>query len=285
MKYDPNHRSSNVEDRRGQRRRSTGGSGGGAAGVMLLIRLFKIALGFGVPGVIVFFVGLVCAGAIGGAGLLSGVVVPRGVETEEMAVFTGFVLDDAQAVWAKEFADDGGRYKPAKLVLFTESTPSGCGEGLASTGPFYCPADEKVYIDLSFYGALQSRFGVSGNFAQAYVIAHEIGHHVQHLQPKRERHTKGADGSAVRSELQADCYAGIWAGKAKAEGLLEAGDIEGALAAAQAIGDDRLQKQSRGYVTPETFGHGTSEQRSRWFQVGFNQGTIEACDTFSAAEL
>lgn len=211
---------------------------------------------------------------------------------QELVQFVSFVLDDAQNTWTKVFADQGQQYRRAKLVLFSDSTRSGCGYGDAATGPFYCPADERVYIDLSFYRELARRFGAPGDFAQAYVVAHEIGHHVQnilgasarvHRAPRAQQ--EGAGGLSVRLELQADCYAGIWAHASRRRDLLEAGDIEEGLAAAAAVGDDRLQQQAGGRVNPESWSHGSSEQRSRWFRRGFETGQPNQCDTFSAATL
>ncbi len=208
------------------------------------------------------------------------------------ARFVGFVLDDVQGVWEKTLAERNIRYPRAKLVLFTDATQTGCGYGEAATGPFYCPADQRVYIDLAFYDELSRRFGAKGDFAQAYVIAHEIGHHVQKLlgtsdalrrMPASQQ--RGEEGGSVRLELQADCYAGVWAHATEQRHLLEAGDIDEALTAAAAIGDDRLQRQSSGRVSPESWTHGSSEQRSRWLRRGMEAGKPEACDTFGASSL
>jgi predicted metalloprotease len=203
-----------------------------------------------------------------------------------------FVLDDAQKTWAEIFRQRGRPYQNAKLVLFTDSTSTGCGYGDAATGPFYCPADARVYIDLGFYRELAGKFGARGDFAQAYVIAHEIGHHVQNLlgigdraRAARPSEQKGATAISVRLELQADCFAGIWGRSTSRRDLLEQGDVEEAIGAARAIGDDRLQRQSRGAVNPEKWTHGSSEQRSRWFRRGYDDGKIESCDTFGAATL
>jgi hypothetical protein len=210
----------------------------------------------------------------------------------ELVQFVSFVLDDAQANWRQIFAQRGGEYRNAKLVLFSDATQSGCGYGDAATGPFYCPADERVYIDLSFYRELASRFGAPGDFAQAYVVSHEIGHHVQnllgdsgrvHRASRSER--EGPQGLSVRLELQADCYAGIWAHSTARRDLLEQGDIDEGLAAAAAVGDDRLQRQATGTVNPETWSHGSSQQRSRWFKRGHQSGKVEDCDTFRASSL
>lgn len=213
-----------------------------------------------------------------------------GVDPEaDMVQFVSFVLDDVQQTWAQTFEKTGQRYRPARLVLFRNSTTSGCGMGQAAMGPFYCPSDQHVYIDLSFYQELRQRFGAPGDFAQAYVIAHEIGHHVQHLlgydRKVSARERTGATSAAVRLELQADCFAGVWGHDTAQRKLLEEGDVEEALRAAAAIGDDRLQRQSAGSVTPETWTHGSSEQRMRWFRRGFETGDPAACDTFGASQL
>ncbi len=203
---------------------------------------------------------------------------------EDLVSFVSFVLDDAQGVWETKLRD---RYAPADLVLFSGNTPTACGFGQAAMGPFYCPRDRKVYIDLSFYRELRQRFGAPGDFAQAYVIAHEVAHHVQHqlgLLRSGDGAT-GANGLGVRTELQADCLAGIWARSTSERELLEEGDVEEALTAAQSIGDDTLQRQSGGVVSPETFTHGTSQQRARWFARGYRSGELSDCDTFGAETL
>ena len=210
-------------------------------------------------------------------------------QNDTQAHFVAFVLDDAQQFWAKDFAEHDREYRHAKLVLFTDSTPTACGYGSAATGPFYCPNDEHVYIDLGFFDTLQRQLGAKGEFARAYVIAHELGHHVQDLLgiEKRARSgvMKGASGNSVRLELQADCYAGIWAHSAQARNLLETGDLESAIGAASRIGDDVLQKEETGRVRPESFTHGTAEQRQRWLKRGFDTGDLAQCDTFTASSL
>jgi predicted metalloprotease len=213
-------------------------------------------------------------------------------EQAEMVQFVSFVLDDSQKTWTGLFSQRGEAYRNAKLVLFTGSTQTSCGYGQAATGPFYCPTDQRVYIDLSFYRDLATRFGAQGDFAQAYVIAHEIGHHIQTLRGTSERVHKaprsqqeGAGGLSVRLELQADCFAGVWAFSSNQRGLLEAGDIDEALGAASAIGDDRIQRQSGGTVQPETWTHGSAEQRARWFKKGYESGNPDTCDTFSSTAL
>jgi predicted metalloprotease len=181
----------------------------------------------------------------------------------------------------------GKTYTPPTLVLFSGSTSSGCGFASAASGPFYCPQDRKVYIDLSFYDQLQNQFHAPGDFAEAYVIAHEVGHHVQNLLGLMRQGDlgTGANSLSVRTELQADCFAGIWAKSADQEGIVDPGDIDQALNAASQIGDDTLQKQQQGYVVPDSFTHGTAAQRSRWFKTGYSQGSIPACDTFGASSL
>ncbi len=213
---------------------------------------------------------------------------------DERAEFISTVLADTEQVWGDLFARQGRTYQPPVLVLFRGQTESGCGYASAATGPFYCPADRKIYIDLSFYDQLAERLGAPGDFAQAYVLAHEVGHHVQHLLGATDR-VHGAKGRveqrefndlSVRLELQADFYAGVWAHHAEERwGILEPGDIDEAMRAAAAVGDDRLQKQSQGYVVPDSFTHGTSEQRRRWFVRGFESGDMMAGDTFSATRL
>jgi predicted metalloprotease len=213
-------------------------------------------------------------------------------DEEKLVQFVSFVLDDVQKTWTNEFHRRGETYPHAKLVLFTDSVRSACGTAEAATGPFYCPADQKAYIDLSFYREMKERFGAPGDFAQAYVIAHELGHHVQNVLgiDSRMRRAQRAEPDeanqlSVRMELQADCFAGMWGKSTEQRSILEEGDAEEALNCAAAIGDDRLQKQGRGRVTPETFTHGSSAQRVRWFKKGFESGRIEDCDTFSASSL
>jgi predicted metalloprotease len=189
---------------------------------------------------------------------------------------TGFVLDDAQQTWEAALGD---RFTPARMVLFTDAVDSACGFAQSAMGPFYCPKDQRVFLDLSFFDELHGRLGAGGDFSQAYVIAHEVGHHVQHQLGLIEGRGAGAEGHSVRTELQADCLAGVWAHSARSRALLEPGDIEEALGAAAAIGDDRLQRRSQGRVQPERWTHGSSAQRSAWFRRGYEGGTLEACDT------
>jgi predicted metalloprotease len=219
---------------------------------------------------------------------------PGAGQSDPAADFISVVLADTEDAWTEVFAEGGQRYEAPALVLFSGYVTSACGNAQAAMGPFYCPADRKAYIDLSFYQDLRDRFNAPGDFAQAYVIAHEIGHHVQNLlglsakvQQARLRASE-VEGNAlsVRLELQADCFAGIWAHRAdRARQILEDGDVDEALTAASAIGDDRLQQQSRGYVTPDSFTHGSAEQRVRWFRRGLASGELDACDTFAAGSL
>ncbi|MET0343290.1 MAG: neutral zinc metallopeptidase [Polyangiales bacterium] len=294
MKWIPGYRSEDVEDRRAQ----GGRGGGGIMGANLLGVLFKL---FGLPGLLIggaiLYFGGGLGGMLGGGGTSSpaahSVANEQGEDPEKEAVsFVSFVFDDVQKTWKDVFAQSNERYQGSKLVLFRDATGSGCGTGQSAMGPFYCPADQRVYIDLSFYRELKQRFGAPGDFAQAYVIAHEVGHHVQHLlgydrkvsQASRGAQT-GKDALSVRLELQADCLAGVWAHGTSQRKLLEEGDLEEALRAASAIGDDTLQKGSGGRVQPESWTHGSSEQRARWFKRGFETGRLDGCDTFAAAKL
>lgn len=297
MRIPEGYRSNQVDDRRGEGPvRGGGGLSGG--GSHLLSFLFRR---FGIPGVLVgaaflYFTGGLDLGSSAtgsrsrpGAAPQSG-APPQGSSREETLVH--FVFDDAQSTWQKLFERDGKRYALARLQLFAGSTKSSCGLGQAAMGPFYCPADTNVYIDLSFYEELRKSLGAPGDFAQAYVIAHEVGHHVQHLLGANQRvqraprsQQEGETGLLVRLELQADCYAGIWAHGTERRDLLEAGDLDEALNAASKIGDDALQRKSSGTVRPESFTHGTSAQRRRWFQRGLAAGQPSACDTFAASTL
>lgn len=212
---------------------------------------------------------------------------------DDLASFVSVVVKENEDLWGKLFRESDLAYTPAVVVLFSGQTRTGCGTADAKTGPFYCPADQKVYIDLAFYEQLRSQFGAPGDFAQAYVIAHEIGHHVQQLTSVLPEFNKARPSLSkeeenqwsMRVELQADCYAGIWAAYAGKENLLDRGDIQEALNAADQIGDDTLQKRMQGFAVPKTFNHGTSEQRQRWFQIGLGEADPVACDTFSAMRL
>ncbi|HEX4338125.1 MAG TPA: neutral zinc metallopeptidase [Polyangiaceae bacterium] len=288
MKFDEGHESPDVIDRRGQ---GGGGGGPGLAGIApFLPMLLRSRFGWVI---IVAFVGYSALKGIGFGGTQKAAQGTHGAAKPdtELVHFVSFVLDDTQTTWEHEMAARQKPYRHAKLVLFTDSTQTGCGNGSAATGPFYCPEDEQVYIDLGFYRELSDRLGAGGDFAQAYVIAHEMGHHIQKLLGTNAKvsglkgPTEGANGSSVRLELQADCYAGIWAHSANSRNLLDKGDLDEALNAAAAIGDDRLQRKSNGTVSPETFTHGTSEQRGRWLHKGYDTGSLEQCDTFSANPL
>ncbi len=298
MLWDRGHRSNDVIDNRG--RQATGGMGGAGGGMGLGILLTLVRSRFGWFGVIVLVGGyflLTNFNILGGSptdasqGARFGAVEGGAPDpSDEQATFVGVVLDDAQSTWERLSPIEGTPYKRAKLVLFTGAVDTACGTGESATGPFYCPGDERVYIDLGFYRQLKDRLGAPGDFAQAYVIAHEIGHHVQNLvgtsaKVQRAGRAEGADGASVRLELQADCYAGVWANSSRQRQILEQGDIEEALTAAAAIGDDTLQRHATGRVRPDTFSHGTSEQRVRWFNRGLESGNPANCDTFAARQL
>lgn len=280
MRWEGGRRSSNVEDRRG-RRVSRGVVGGGAGALVLML----IALLFGVdPGAI----------QQGGPAEEGPNTYTPTAEEERLGEFSAVVLGYTEDTWNTLFQQMGGQYREPTLVLFTDAVESACGFAQAAVGPFYCPADQRVYIDLSFFEDMERQLGAPGDFAQAYVIAHEVGHHVQNLLGISEqvyalRSRSGeqeANALSVRQELQADCFAGIWAHHTeRARQILESGDIQEGLGAASAVGDDRLQMQSRGYVSPESFTHGSSEQRMRWFQRGLQTGDVDQCDTFAATAL
>lgn len=283
MRWEMGRRSENVEDRRGMRPQ-------------------RIALGGGIGGIILIVIALLLG--VNPQQLLQQMpadqtasqtqVQQRNPAEDRLAEFVSVVLADTEDVWRAQFQSMGRQYREPKLVLFTEQVNSACGFASSAVGPFYCPGDEKVYIDLQFYQELKDRFGAPGDFAQAYVIAHEIGHHVQNqlgisdkVHAMQQRVSKEeANDLSVRLELQADFFAGIWANHAqKMRNILEPGDIEEALGAANAIGDDRLQMQGQGYVVPDSFTHGTSAQRVRWFRRGFETGDISQGDTFNAGSL
>jgi predicted metalloprotease len=292
MKWEGNRESDNVEDRRDD---AGGGFGGLLGGRSIGIGTIVVALVggwiFGINPLTIL-------------GLLSGGSPPAQVQQQgpahrppaddRMAAFVSTVLADTEDVWKDVFAKGGGTYREPHLVLFRGATQTACGQGQAVMGPFYCPGDQKVYIDLGFYETLKNRLGAPGEFAQAYVIAHEVGHHVQNLlgisakmDQMRGRISKVEyNALSVKLELQADCFAGVWANHAQsARQILEQGDVESAMNAAAKIGDDALQRSSGGAVVPESFTHGTSAQRQRWFDAGLKTGNIKACDTFSARNL
>ena len=287
MRIEDQRRSGQIEDRRGM---SVGrGVAGGGIGLVVIV---LHALFFGVDPSL-----LLQGGPAPGA--VPQAPQPR-VETrapsreDKMADFVAAVLGSTEDTWTELFARSGRAYRKPTLVLFSGAVQSACGFAQAAVGPFYCPADQKLYIDLAFYRDLQDRFRAPGDFAQAYVIAHEVGHHVQNLlgiagkvQVAQQRSGQlGAAALSIRMELQADCLAGIWAAHAnRSKRLLEPGDVEEGLTAAAAVGDDRIQMASRGYVSPESFTHGSSQQRVRWFRRGLETGDLKACDTFAVANL
>ena len=290
MRWTPGGQSDDIEDRRDQ---GGGGGGFGFGGMRLglggIIILFVLSLIFKQN----FFA------LLGGGGTASNVAPspaavgqpnsPRDEQEKPLVQFVSFVLDDTQKTWTGILPQQAGTpYRHAKLVLFRDSTQSACGGADAATGPFYCPGDEKVYIDLGFYDELKRRFGAPGEFAQAYVLAHEIGHHVQKIvgieskvRRLQQSNPRAGNQLSVAMELQADCFAGVWAHSTQQRGLLDPGDVESALGAAAAVGDDHIQKMTRGTVQPETFTHGSSEQRMSWFRKGLDSGSIAACNTFS----
>ncbi|NER85243.1 MAG: flagellar biosynthesis protein FlgM [Leptolyngbya sp. SIO1D8] len=282
MKWAKGRRSNNVEDRRGQRVSPGMAVGGGGLGVIVLALI--VALLGGDPMVVL---------QQSAQSPVQTETVPTPVNEDELADFVSVVLADTEDTWNTLFQEQlGADYPEPTLVLFSGQVESACGFAQAAIGPFYCPADQKVYIDLSFYEDLKTRHQAPGDFAQAYVIAHEVGHHVQNVlgisgEVHRLQQQVGqveANQLSVRLELQADCLAGVWAYHAeKSRAILEQGDVEEALNAASEIGDDRLQKEARGYVTPDSFTHGTSEQRMEWFSQGINTGDINQCNTFDMA--
>lgn len=286
MKWKRARRSENVEDRRGSGgMRAAGGLGLGGIAVVVVIGLL---LGKS-PGELLGLVAQLDS-------QLPSQSQPAPAPGEDQAYeFIAAILGETEDVWTAVFASSGNRYVPPRLVLFDGMVTSACGSASAAVGPFYCPGDRQVYLDLSFFREMESRLGGGGEFAEAYVIAHEVGHHIQMLtgvaqqiQEARQRREdlSGAEGLLVRQELQADCFAGVWAHHAQARhDWLEPGDIEAALNTASAIGDDRLQRQAQGTVVPDAFTHGTSAQRVRWFRTGFDTGDPARCDTFAASRL
>ena len=266
-----------IEDRRGA---SPVALGGGAGGLGLVVLLLFYLLGGG--------------GGGGGGGPLDGFPEMPAAQGQtgpdpdaELKDFVGFVVDDVQQSWTRAFANAEKPYEPTRLVIFEQATQTGCGVGSSQTGPFYCPLDRKVYLDLGFFRELRSRFGAPGDFAQAYVIAHEFGHHVQNIlgvnsevRQEQQRDPERANDLSIRLELQADCLAGVWAHSAYEQQLLESGDLEEGLGAAAAVGDDRIQRQTSGRINPEQWTHGSSEQRVTWFKKGFDTGNPADCDSF-----
>ncbi|MFT5174914.1 MAG: putative metalloprotease [Gammaproteobacteria bacterium] len=299
MRWRGGRRSENVEDRRGQGVVRGRGRAGSMLPLVMKLTRTKAGMVVLVLGAIFMWYSGIDLGSLAGGSLPVSGGTSRGAVKEtaaerEMVEFVAVVLAETEDTWRTLLAADGHTYVEPKLVLFRGATKSACGLGQAAMGPFYCPADQQVYIDLSFFEDLKNKHQAPGDFAQAYVLAHEVGHHVQTLlgisrrnHAARQRASEQVSNQlSVRQELQADCFAGLWAKHAnQARQILESGDLEEALAAATAIGDDRLQQQGRGYVTPDSFTHGSSKQRAHWFRTGFRKGTLAACDTFSARSL
>ncbi len=295
MRWKGRRQSGNVQDMRGRSgstgrragfrlpigRGRRGGRGLGLGGILVLVALYAGMTALGIDPAVL----------LGGGTQTGSSSSQAPARNDEAKRFVSTVLAETEDVWHALFQADGARYAEPVLVLFSGQVRSGCGLASSATGPFYCPADSKVYIDLTFYDQLERGLNAGGDFAQAYVLAHEVGHHVQNLigvlprfnEARRSMSAVEANRMSVRVELQADCFAGIWAGHTDKKGLLEEGDIEEALNAARQIGDDALQRRSQGYVEPESFNHGTSKQRAAWFRRGLESGKPAACDTFSAA--
>jgi predicted metalloprotease len=287
MRLEDERESDNVEDRRGESSGGRFGIGGGSIGIGGVLLALAVS----------YFTGISPSTLLGlvsntGSSVQQPAPSHRPPAHDELAIFVSKVLADTEDTWQVIFRENGREYRDPKLVLFTGATGTACGVGQEAMGPFYCALDEKVYIDLAFYRELKDRFKAPGQFAEAYVIAHEVGHHVQNLlgTSKKVRAARERAGSAtnanalsVRLELQADCFAGVWANRAdKMKQIIEPGEIEQALTAASAIGDDRLQREAKGYAVPDTFTHGTSEQRVRWFKRGIESGDPKQCNTFQA---
>ena len=312
MRLDDIRRSSNIEDRRngGGGGSGLGGGGGprlplrGRGGLaMIVVVLLLIFFGGGdTMGTLMSMLGAGSGPSSQPGGFQAEAAPPKALDKQassslseaETADRVAAVLGSTEDFWTAHFAKNGATYTPATLVLFDNQTSSPCGTASASTGPFYCPGDKKIYLDMSFFEEIDRGLGAKGDFAQAYVIAHEVAHHVQDVTgilPKANRamrqqgQSKGADSIAVRIELQADCYAGLWAGQSNITTALEPGDMGEALGAASAVGDDRLQKRAQGFAVPDSFTHGTSAQRMTWFKKGLQNGDLRGCDTFSARNL
>lgn len=300
MEWKGRRESENVEDQRGQN--SGGGFGrggpsfrfpsgnqmrssgsGGLSGIIILVVLFFVLKACGIDPM------QILAGGMGEPSSTEQAQPRTQARNDEMKQFVGVVLAETEDTWNRVFKENGRDYPEPTLVLFDGQVRSACGFASAASGPFYCPGDQKLYIDLNFYDTLSKQFGAPGDFAQAYVIAHEVGHHIQNLvgvlprfnQMRQSMGESEANAMSVRVELQADCFAGIWAHDTAQKGLLESGDLEEAINAASQIGDDTLQRRSQGYVVPESFSHGTSAQRKEWFTRGLKSGDLDACDTFS----
>ena len=287
MEWRGRRQSSNVEDRRG---RPVGRMAvGGGIGTLVIAFLFMFLTGDPTP----VLQSIPQVAAPGPSQQAAGPYQETAAEAE-LSQFVKVVLAETEDVWNGVFRENGAQYRPPVLVLYTQATESACGVGQAAMGPFYCPADQRVFLDLSFFAEMQQKLGAGGDFAYAYVVAHEVGHHVQNLlgistkvrEMQQRVGEREANQLSVRLELQADCFAGVWARRMEArQRTLEPGDVEEAMAAASAVGDDRLQKSARGYAVPDSFTHGSSAQRMRWFQEGFRSGNIESCDTFGAREI
>lgn len=311
MRWEGRERSKNVDDRRGRGRGNASGrasrggpsiriprGGGGVrrAGGGSIILVIVVAIGLWVLAGInpLQLLDMLSRGQSGDGPVASAPIEERSPQAraadDERAAFLAVVLKETENTWGRIFSESGSRYDPPQLVLYTGFVQSSCGFGSAAVGPFYCPADQKVYVDLSFFDLLSGRLDAPGDFAQAYVLAHEVGHHVQYqtgvlgrFNEAREDMDEGAaNAESVRIELQADCYAGIWAHAADRTGIVEEGDIDEALGAASAVGDDMMQRRQQGYVVPESFNHGTAAQRARWFRTGYQSGNPADCDTFAA---
>jgi predicted metalloprotease len=277
MRWTPGGSDEHIEDRRGMRPGRVGGGVG--IGAILIVLLLSWLTGRDLTS----FLGVLDNS---GGGEVAAVPTGDAPGNDQARQFATFVLNDNQETWARIL---GAEYRPTNLVLFTEATQSGCGMAQAASGPFYCPGDEKVYIDFSFYDELHRRFGAPGDFAQAYVLAHEVGHHVQNvlgieqqMRAAQQRNPRAANELSVRMELQADCFAGVWGHHSAQKGVLEPGDVEEGLTAAASIGDDRIQKEATGRVSPESFTHGTSAQRVEWLKRGLQSGDVKTCDTFQS---
>lgn len=300
MRWQGRRQSDNVEDVRGQQSGGLGGGfrgggmgggpgfrivrGGGISGILILVVMFFVLRAFGIDPLPFLF----------GDGSIQSTQTSQQssggkVANDEATQFARTILAETEDVWSGIFQSRGQTYPPPTMVLFSDGVRSACGMASSASGPFYCPGDKKLYLDLTFFNELATKFGASGDFANAYVIAHEVGHHVQNLlgilprfnQMRQQMNEAQANQMSVRVELQADCFAGVWGYYTDQKGILEAGDLEEAINAAHQIGDDTLQKRSQGYVVPESFNHGTSAQRAKWFQRGFESGKLESCDTFS----
>jgi uncharacterized protein len=302
MEWKGRRQSDNIEDRRGDPSMGGLGRGGGfsfpsgggmgrrGGGLSIGTIIFLVVIYFVFKAMGIDLLQIMDGGmTTGGPGYEQSESGNQTPASDEMTAFVRTVLAETEDTWNGIFQSIGRQYEEPRLVLFSGQTQSACGFASAATGPFYCPSDHKVYLDTAFFNQLSRQFGASGDFAEAYVVAHEVGHHVQNLlgilpkfnQARQRMSEADANKMSVRVELQADCLAGIWGKFTEQKGILEAGDLEEALNAAQKIGDDTLQKRSQGYVVPESFNHGTSEQRARWFKRGFDSGQLSACDTFS----